>query len=511
MNRAVRVGWMILGLTLTHSGSAQSLGQIQWQQSFGGIDADALLSLREIPGGGYVIAGASNSGTNGNKTSPNLGGFDYWLIRVDANGEKLWERCFGGSNRDWAYTVTPTSDAGFLVGGESYSETDGSKTSPNYGGSDYWAVRLDSNGNKLWDASFGGSGNDVLSSVQQTSDNGFILGGWSFSGADGNKADTNFGGSDIWLVRLDSSGNKVWERSYGGSANETDLTIQNTSDGGFVFCATSRSGASGNKTNTASGVWVVRLDFNGNKLWERIMVSYWPNPTATTIQPLSNGEFFVASSVSYDGCLGVPCAWSDFYLARLDAAGNQVWFRPVGPVSTGGPTPPILAGARQTADGGFVAGYRLGNLTASGYPYHIYRLNNQGNYIWIQDFGAESFFTSLYSVEVTRDGGFILGGYSGQSPSGNKTSPSFGSADYWVVKLFPEQARLALLPTTNANERLRFQLQTSYFGSYEIDRSVDLSDWRPWQTNLFSGVTPEIVDYDTNAASTQFYRAKRLP
>ena len=157
MRRLFFAGWLGFCLALVQGGHGQSLGQIQWQQSFGGTNQDSLRSTREIPDGGYILAGFSNSNTNGNKTSANLGGYDYWVIRLDADGHKIWEKTFGGTNNDRAYAAAPTRDGGFIVGGELFSGSNGNKTSPNYGGSDYWVLLLDGSGNKLWEASFGGS------------------------------------------------------------------------------------------------------------------------------------------------------------------------------------------------------------------------------------------------------------------------------------------------------------------------------------------------------------------
>src|SRR5204862_6358206 len=103
-----------------------------------------------------------------------------------------------------------------VLGGTSYSDVSGNKTSSAYGAGDYWIVRLDSGGNKLWEKVYGGSGDDVLFSLQQTSDGGFVLAGASSSGADGNKSSPNYGGYDFWVVRLDSSGSIVWDQSFGG-------------------------------------------------------------------------------------------------------------------------------------------------------------------------------------------------------------------------------------------------------------------------------------------------------
>ena len=155
-------------------------------------------------------------------------------------------------------------------------------------------------------------------------------------------------------------------------------------------------------------------------------------------------------------------------------------------------------------------------FTSECRTYYLMRIDTGGNLlgpIWEQEFGPRCSQVGvqwLFDIETTRDGGFIVGGLSSNPPSGNKTNPNFGSWDFWVLKLLPERAHLQLLPT-NQTERVHFLLQTSYFGNYAVDRSVDLANWNPWQTNTFTGVTPEIVDRDTNWASQLFYRARRLP
>jgi len=163
------------------------------------------------------------------------------------------------------------------------------------------------------------------------------------------------------------------------------------------------------------------------------------------------------SSVGYDCCGGVPCQCMVLYLARLDAGGNQVWSRVLfGPQDGGGEAPTLVA-VRQTADGGFVTGSRIGDFSDFSRCYR-YRLDSFGGFIWAQEFGSSGGFQSLFSLEATRDGGFILGGHSGQPPAGNKTSPNFGSLDFWVVKLFPEQPHLQLLPLGATNHQLRGSL-----------------------------------------------------
>src|SRR5688572_10151567 len=131
-----------------------------------------------------------------------------------------WERSFGGGEKDSANLVEATSDGGYIVGGYSYSDASGSKSSASYGLGDYWVVKLDANGNKQWDRSFGGTSFDGINALQQTSDGGYILGGISFSDVSGNKTSANHGSGDYWVVKLNAGGNKQWEKSYGGSSNE---------------------------------------------------------------------------------------------------------------------------------------------------------------------------------------------------------------------------------------------------------------------------------------------------
>ena len=142
----------------------------------------------------------SSQGT-GNKTAPfYTGGYDasdFWVVRLDAHGSMLWDKSFGGSEDDCLHSLKQTSDGGFILGGHSRSSPGtGNKTSARYGGDDFWVVRLDADGNIVWDKSFGGSGFEYLYSLQQTADGGFVLGGYSDSSPDtGNKSSPFYGGN----------------------------------------------------------------------------------------------------------------------------------------------------------------------------------------------------------------------------------------------------------------------------------------------------------------------------
>src|SRR6266478_2974950 len=419
---------------------------IQWQQSFGGSEDDYLVSIQQTIDGGYILGGTSYSASSGNKTSPANGAGDYWVLRLDAAGNKLWEQSYGGSGDEVLFSLQQTTDGGFILAGMSSSGADGTKTSPNYGGYDYWIVRLDALGNQIWDQDFGGSDDDGTAGVfvRQTSDGGFILGGDSRSGATGSKISVNYGGADFWVLRLDASGNELWDQSFGGANNDTLQALQQTSDGGFILGGSSDSAPSGNKTSTSYGgsdFWVVRLNSSGTKVWEQSIGGSAPDQLRS-LQTTTDGGFILGGSSSSSASGNKASSnfgSSDFWAVRLDASGNKVWYQTPAARSSD-----EIRNTQQTADGGFILGGPSssapgGNKTSSsfgGNDYWVVRVDSTGSKLWEFAFGGTG-GDNLYSLKPTRDGGYILGGYSSSGSSGNKTTPNYGGADFWITKLAP--------------------------------------------------------------------------
>ena len=421
---------------------------IQWQQSFGGTSGDELYCLRQTSDGGFVLGGYSGSSAGtGNKISQRCGSqADFWVVRLDADGSVLWDKSFGGFNVEYLYSPEETTDGGFILGGYSLSDPGMcSKTSPKYGMRDFWVVRLGSDGDKLWDKSFGGSGFEPLYSLQQTSDGGFILGGYSDSAAgSGNKTSPNHGFSDFWVVRLDPEGNTLWDKSFGGSDIEYLYGLQETTDGGFILggCSFSDPGT-GDKTSPRYGsadFWVVRLDTDGNMIWDKSFGGS-EYDYLKSLQQTSDGGF-ILGGCSYSGPgtgdkTSPQYGYGDFWAVRLDADGNKVWDE-----SFGGNDLDELTCLQETMDGGFIVGGRSYSTAGSrmspyygGRDFWVVRLNAAGNKLWDMSFGGSD-NDDLYSLQQTNDRGFILGGYSRSAPgTGNKESASYGAGDFWVVKL----------------------------------------------------------------------------
>jgi hypothetical protein len=224
--------------------------------------------------------------------------YDYWILKTDSLGNYQWDRDFGGTSYDQLYSILQTSDGGYILGGSSQSDVSGNKTEPSRGLWDYWIVKTDMLGIKQWEKVFGGTDDDFNNSIQQTNDDGFILGGISISGISGDKSQPSWGGLDYWIVKTDSLGTKQWDRDYGGTAHEDEFgNVTITNDGGYLISGTSYSPISGDKTEINFGVeqpWIVKTDSSGNVQWDKTIFNTAHDELGFAIQT-SDGCYLIAN------------------------------------------------------------------------------------------------------------------------------------------------------------------------------------------------------------------------
>ena len=235
-HRAMRHSQLLFSLLLAcTSAFSQTAPAIEWQRALGGTGADNGWSIEQTSDSGYIVAGQSAS-NNGNVTG-NHGGYDFWVVKLASDGAVQWQKSLGGTGADYAYCVRQTIDHGYVVVGNSNSN-DGD-VSGNHGSGDVWVVKLDNTGSLQWQRCLGGSNGEGAKCVLQTSSDGYIIAGETYSN-DGDVVG-NQGSNDVWLVKLDAGGSLVWQHTYGGSGGEFANDIAETGDGGYVIAGGSTS------------------------------------------------------------------------------------------------------------------------------------------------------------------------------------------------------------------------------------------------------------------------------
>jgi len=244
-------------------------GNIQWQKTTGFSGSDQGLSLIQTTDGGYFIGGildvsASNGEGNSKSTAARHAGGDYWGIKLDSTGNIKWRRYFGGSNTDTCYDVTETTDGYILVGSSDSTDID---ISNNKGSYDFWIVKIDKTGNLLWEKSFGGSQIDEARAIINTNDGNFIIVG------DTRSSDQdiiiNNGGADCWIIKINTRGELLWEKTFGGSSFDVARSIKNTSDGGFIISGSSRSIDKEFTNQGQNDAWILKISSEGNQEWQQ--------------------------------------------------------------------------------------------------------------------------------------------------------------------------------------------------------------------------------------------------
>jgi hypothetical protein len=404
---------------------------LQWQKCYGGSYTDRARSIIQTSDGGYAVAGYTDS--NNGDVSGNHGGDDFWIIKLDQNGNFEWQKCFGGSDDEWAESIIQTIDGGYAIAGRTRS-IDGDVSGLHGEGSvDYWIIKLDQSGNLEWQKCYGGSGYDVANSIIQTSDGGYAVAGYTSSN-DGDVSG-NHGEYDYWIIRLNQSGNIVWQKCYGGTSMDWQAnSIIQTDNAGFLVAGASRSNDGDVSDNHGDDdIWIIKLTQFGDLEWQKSYGGSISDRSSSTIQ-IFDGSYVIAGYTwSNDGDVsgnhGIQ--YADYWIIKLDQGGNLIWQK-----CFGGAGSDWAHSIIQAPDGGYlVAGYTdLNDGDVSGNhgenDYWIIRLNQIGNLEWQKCFGGSNQdFAS--SIILTSDGSYIIAGQT-RSIDGDVTG-NHGSDDFWII------------------------------------------------------------------------------
>jgi len=293
-------GYILAGFTLSDIGPSivfylvktDANGDTLWTRTYGGAREEIAKSVRQTSDGGYIVAGMTSSFGGGY--------YDAYLVRTDANGDTLWTRAYGGTEPDYAYCVRQTTDGGLIISGETSS----------FGvrGCDGWLLKTDANGDTLWTRTFDAVERERLHSVQQTNDGGYILTGFTgFWGGD----------NDVYLVKTDANGDTLWTRTYGGYEWDASYSVQQTSDGGYIVGGCTESFSGGSDID----LYLLKTDANGDTLWTRTYGGREDEIGQSVQQTTDGGYIFAGYSKSFG-----EQDWN-FYVVKTDANGDTLWTR----------------------------------------------------------------------------------------------------------------------------------------------------------------------------------------
>jgi hypothetical protein len=372
---------------------------------------------------------------------------------LSANSQDiLWEKSYGGKHSEYLFDAIPTPDYGFILAGSSISNKNGNKSDNGKGNFDYWIWKMDEKGGAEWQKSFGGSGVDLLQSIQLTSDAGFILAGTSTSNKDFDKKENSKGNSDFWIIKLDAKGGEIWQKTIGGNGQEKLHSIMQTSDGGYILGGTSSSDKTpkdktgkedkyGKEEDSRGSIdyWVVKLNKVGEIEWQKTIGGTYDDELKSIVSTKDGGLLLGGYSNSpvsgekTDSNIGV----GDYWIVKLDEKGNIQWQKTIG-----GDHDDNLATLLQTKDGGYIIGGNSNSgatnskskANSIGTDFWVVKLFEDGTIDWQEtyNYGNTDVLTSIVENE---DGSFLIGGFAKSEKSKKAKTDKEGINDYVALKI----------------------------------------------------------------------------
>jgi hypothetical protein len=417
--------------------------------------------------------------------------FSLLLITTFSNAQDiLWEKSYGGKHAEYLFDAQPTADYGFILAGSSISGKTGNKEDANKGDLDYWIWKMDEKGDLDWQKSFGGSGVDLLQSIQLTSDGGYILAGISNSKKGLDKHEDCKGNDDFWIIKLNAKGNELWQKTIGGSGQEKLQSIILTSDGGYLLAGSSASYKSlksstgvedlfGKDEDTRGNLdyWIVKLKKDGTIEWQKTLGGKYADELKS-VDVLKNGNYLVGgtsnSPVSGDKTeenLGL----NDYWLLQLDKTGNVVWQKTIG-----GEQDDNLFALNATKDGGFIVGGNSNSPTSNtktkgsekGSDFWVVKFDMESNIQWQENYnyGERDVLTSIIeNVDET----YLIGGYAQSEANSNnallskgKKGDKDGINDYIALKISAKGEELWTQTVGSKGEEVMKKLFETRDGGY---------------------------------------------
>lgn len=418
----------LFGLLISYNSLCQA-PNIEWQKTYGGSEDDGGASIIPTSDGNFVAIGYSRS-NDGDITFHHSSATiaDLWLVKIDSIGNIIWNRSLGGSSGEEGFSILQTFDEGFILLGYA-SSTDYDVSGLHGSRDDAWVVKTDSIGQIEWQRCFGTSQTDRGYQIKETPDSGFIF----LAKVSGNDGDVNdlHNYDDLWVVKINRLGLIRWRKCLGGGNYDTPGSIITMDDGGYLVSGSILS-TDGDITCTdpSHNVWIVKLDSTGNILWDRCYGGSNSEMVIDLLKLAGNGFYIAASTASSDGDVGNLIGQYNYWIIKCDSMGDIVWEK-----CFGGSQVDFVSSISPTLDYGLIiSGWSTSPIAGNHglKDAYIIKIDSLGNLEWEKSLGG-SLNDEGKSILQTPDSNFILVGVT-ESNDGDVSS-NHGSKDLWVVKL----------------------------------------------------------------------------
>ncbi|MCX2744459.1 PKD domain-containing protein [Mangrovivirga sp. M17] len=437
---------ILLGLLIAFSGKSQ-YPTINWQKIDGGSYSDYPYTVIRLSDSSYLTVGFTIS-AGGNKNGTGFGPTYGWVVKHDKQGTTVWKKSYGGNSHDRIYDAIALPEGGaLLLSSSSSMQFSGNKTAPNKGGLDYWLLKIDNNGNIIWQKTYGGINTDFATSIASSADGNFYISGYSLSPISGDKSQNLKGFYDYWILKIDPLGNKIWDKTIGGNSNDLPTKVIGNYDGGCTIAGISSSPNSGDKSEPSIkgyNYWIVRLDDNGNIIWENTLRSLNTYSNNTGLIEINNSIYVLGTTsgpAGYDKTVGNNRRY-DYWLINLSKqTGNQIWQK-----LYGGDDNELLNAIIKTSNNEILLkGHSLSNISGDkteprrgGYDLWLLKIDSSGNIIWDKTLGGSGNETPLtFEKGLISDsqGNLTLSAATTFSIGGDHSFPGYGLYDYWTIQL----------------------------------------------------------------------------